>query len=31
VGSVVDCLAIPAEEHHVIAAATRYLESEGVD
>lgn len=31
VGSIVDCLAIPAEENAVIAEATRILERRGVD
>jgi hypothetical protein len=31
VGSIVDCLARPAHEHAVIAAATRMLEMRGVD
>lgn len=31
VGSVIDCLAVPEEEYHVVNAATGYLESQGVD
>jgi hypothetical protein len=31
VGSVVDCLALPGEEHPVIATVTRHLEGLGVD
>lgn len=31
VGSVVDCLAVPGEEHQVVAMASRHLERHGVD
>ena len=31
VGSVVDCLAVPGEERHVVAMATRHLEREKAD